>query len=137
MRILIVDDEFVSRQKAMKILSSIGECDIAVDGQEAVNAFKEAHQSGEPYTLITMDINMPDMSGLDALKVMREWEEGNTVKFDLCAKVLMLTATSDTKTIFTSFREGCEAYLVKPFNKKTLYEALDKLEIKEVNKISL
>lgn len=74
MRILIVDDE-LSRKKAQRILSQHGQCDIAINGTEALDAFRLAHEEGKPYDLITMDILMPDIDGIEALKGIREWEE--------------------------------------------------------------
>ncbi|GAF79962.1 unnamed protein product [marine sediment metagenome] len=63
MRGLIVDDEFVSRKKAQRIMSQYGECDIATNGTETLEAFRLAHDEGRPYDLITMDILIPDMDG--------------------------------------------------------------------------
>jgi len=76
MRVLIVDDEFVSRKKAQRIMSQYGECDIATNGTETLEAFRFAHDEGKPYALIIMDILMPDMDGSEATKAIRNLECG-------------------------------------------------------------
>lgn len=74
MKILIVDDEFVSRKKAQKIMSQYGECDTTINGTKALEAFKLAHEERDPYDLITMDIMMPDMDGIETPKRIRVWK---------------------------------------------------------------
>ena len=80
MRILIVEDEFITRKIVQSILSSYGECDIAVDGEEAVQAFTMAWESNKPYDLICMDILMPNKDGHQALKEIREKEAQRGIK---------------------------------------------------------
>ncbi|MCP4600937.1 MAG: response regulator [Proteobacteria bacterium] len=127
MKILIVDDEIVSRLKAQKILSGYGECSVAVNGKEAIEAFSLSHKDGEPYDLITMDIEMPDMDGIEALKIIREMEESQNILLGDGAKVVMLTGTSASQSILSSFNKGCEAYIVKPFDKEKINEKLVEL----------
>ncbi|MBW1766587.1 MAG: response regulator [Deltaproteobacteria bacterium] len=129
-KILIVDDEFVSRKTAQKILSQYGECDSAMNGIEALEAFKLAHEEGRPYDLITMDILMPDMDGIEALTRMREWEESKNIQLGKGVKLVMVTATNTSDSVLSSFNEGCEAYLVKPFNKEDLTKAMSELGLK-------
>lgn len=57
MRILIVDDNFTNRYLMDKILSKYGKCDIAVNGQEALEAFKLAMDEGSLYDLICLDLS--------------------------------------------------------------------------------
>jgi two-component system chemotaxis response regulator CheY len=127
MKILIADDEFVSRKKAQKILSQYGECDITINGSEALEAFLQAQEENEPYDLVTMDIIMPDMDGIEALKRIREWEESHNIQVGKGVKVVMLTASNASDSVLSSFNEGCEAYIVKPFNKEKLDNALGEL----------
>lgn len=132
MKILIVDDEFVSRKKAQKILSTYGECDIAFNGEEALEAFRMAHEEGHPYNLVTMDIQMPDMDGIEALKEIRAWEESRDIQLGNGVKVVMLTASMASDSILSSFKEGCESYVVKPFDKVKLAETLSQFGFSEM-----
>ena len=128
MKILIVDDEYVSREKAVAILSQYGDCSTATSGKDALLAFNLAHDEGQPFDLMTLDISMPDMDGLSVLHLIRRGEQARKISLGRGLKVIMLTASQDSKTIMTSFREGCEAYLVKPFNKESVLGALKELE---------
>ena len=74
MRILIAEDDLISRTIMKKYLSHFGECDVAVDGDEAVNLFRIATAEGRPYSLVTLDIMMPKLSGQNVLKSIREIE---------------------------------------------------------------
>ncbi len=127
MRILIADDEFVSRKKAQKILSQYGECDVACNGAEALEAFLHASQEKQPYDAITMDIQMPEKDGIETLKEIRKWEEANDIPIGTGVKIVMLTASNASRAILDSFKEGCESFIVKPFDKKKLITALEDL----------
>jgi two-component system chemotaxis response regulator CheY len=63
MRTLIVEDDFTSRLLLQSFLSVYGECHIAVNGREAVAAFRAAQERPQAYDLICMDIMMPEMDG--------------------------------------------------------------------------
>lgn len=136
MRILIVDDEFVSRMKMQKLVAPYGSYDFAVNGKEAILAYKCAIHEGHPYDLITMDISMPDFSGIEVLQKIRRLEEEANIRFGHGTKVLMVTAANDAAAVMASYREGCEAYICKPFNKEQVLEALDLLQLNQVNEDS-
>ena len=127
MKILIVDDELVSRLKAQKILSGHGECNVAVNGKEAIEAFDLASKDEKPYDLITMDIEMPDMNGIEALKLIREREESRSIQLGDGVKIVMLTGTKSSQSVLSSFNKGCEAYVVKPFDKEKINSKLEEL----------
>ncbi len=129
MRILITEDDLVSRMILIGNLSRFGTCDVAVDGEEAVQAVKLALQQGNPYELICMDIMMPRMDGQQALKAIRELETEHGVTAGLGAKIIMTTALSDYKNVSKAFRSECDAYLIKPIEKKKLLETLEELEL--------
>lgn len=67
MKILLAEDDFVTRKFMVGFLSKYGECDVTVDGMEAVDAFMMALEDGEPYDLVCLDIMMPVMDGYQAL----------------------------------------------------------------------
>ncbi|MFW6242306.1 MAG: response regulator, partial [Thermodesulfobacteriota bacterium] len=71
MKILVVEDDFISRRILKEILTEHGDCDVVVDGDEAVQAFRLAREEGAPYQLICMDIMMPNKDGHEALQEIR------------------------------------------------------------------
>ncbi|HPY37169.1 MAG TPA: response regulator, partial [Clostridia bacterium] len=109
MRILIAEDDFVSRSFLNKLLSKYGECDIVVDGVETLDAFLMALKENDPYKLICLDIMMPKADGVKALKAIRELEEQYEVKEEDRAKIIMITALAEAQIVQTAFEYGCEA----------------------------
>lgn len=125
MKILIVEDDFISRRILKEILAQFGNCDVAVDGQEAIQAFELAHEEKAPYDLICLDIMMPNMDGHEALKQIREFEKANGLQGSGEVKVIMVTALDDPKTVFKAYyRGGATSYIVKPIDKEKLIEEL-------------
>lgn len=132
MRILIVDDEYVSQIKLQTLLKDRGECDTASNGAEALECLKEAYEFGRPYGLVTMDISMPDMNGHEVIQELRTWESTHRdITEGREAKVLMITATKHPKDVLSSFSEGAEWYLVKPITPESLQEALKEINLIE------
>jgi len=124
LKILVVEDDFTSRKVMCGMLNPYGDCDIAVNGKEAVRAFKEALDHGKKYDLICLDIMMPEMDGQDALKEIRRIERERNIIGSDSVKIIMTTALSDSKSLMHAFREQCEAYIVKPIRKEKLLEQL-------------
>ena len=125
MRTLVAEDEFTSRKLLQTILSGYGDCDIAIDGEEAIEAFTSASERGEPYDLICMDIMMPKLDGHEALARIRDIEKERAVPAGRTAKVIMTTALGDPKNVVRAlYREGAGSYLVKPIAKQKLLEEL-------------
>lgn len=127
MQILIVDDDISSRKILQKYLSSYGDCDIAVDGKEALRIFENALKRNESYDLVCLDIMMPEVDGQEALKEIRRIEAEKGILGLDCAKVIMTTALSDFSNIKIAFRAQCEAYLIKPIEKQKLVKTLKEL----------
>lgn len=124
MRILIVEDDLGSRKLLQNILAPYGECDIAVDGEEALEAFKLAWKEQSPYDLIFMDIMMPKVNGHEALRSIRTYETQMGIEQDREVKVVMTTVLEDSKNVMTAlYKGGAIAYIVKPIDKqKFLFE---------------
>lgn len=127
MKILITDDDFTSRLLLQKFLSSYGEVHIAVNGKEALEAIQVAIEKREHYSLICLDIMMPEMDGQDALQLIRKLEEHNGIDFSGRAKIIMTTALNDMKNVCHAFQGLCDAYLVKPIEKAKLLHTLQDL----------
>ncbi len=129
MKTLIVEDDFVSRRLLQVILTPYGPCDIAVNGTEAIEAFRLAWQEKNPYQLICLDIMMPELSGQEVLKAIRDIERELAIDWEDGAKVIMTTALHDNDNIKQAFQEQCEAYLVKPIERKKLLQQLRELQL--------
>jgi two-component system chemotaxis response regulator CheY len=74
MKSLVVEDEFVARCILQRFLARYGECDVAVDGDEAIDAVTQAMESSTVYDLICLDIGLPKQNGQDVLQRVRELE---------------------------------------------------------------
>lgn len=127
MKILIAEDDFASRKAMQNFLSKYGECDITVDGIEAVQAFKMGIEDDEPYELVCLDIMMPEMDGYVALEQMRKIEEEMQIPEDKRAKIIMTTALGEGRNVKKAFELGCEAYAGKPIDQEKLVNVMVKL----------
>lgn len=129
MKILIVEDDLSSRKVLQQFLAPYGQCDVAVDGIEAIDAFLMAWDDGNPYELILLDIMMPRLDGIKALKIIREMEKDKNVTEDNKSIIIMTTALNDKKSVNQAFELGCQAYAAKPINRQKLTEVMNKLGI--------
>ncbi|MBC7958364.1 MAG: response regulator [Vallitaleaceae bacterium] len=131
MRILIAEDDLVSRKFLNKVLCKYGECDLVVDGIEAIDAFMMASSDKHPYRLICLDIMMPKVDGVKVLKTIRDLESQNNLPAEQRSKIIMTTALGETEVVQTAFQYGCEAYASKPINTTKLIEVMEKLGLIE------
>jgi two-component system chemotaxis response regulator CheY len=130
MKVLIVEDDFISRKLLVKMLGHYGECDVAVNGMEAIEAFTLALDSSSPYDLICMDIMMPHIDGQQALKEIRNIEKERGITPANEVKVIMTTALDDPKTVVESlYKGGAASYVVKPIDRKKLMDEVRKLNL--------
>ncbi|MBG0776050.1 MAG: response regulator [Desulfovibrionaceae bacterium] len=128
MRVLIVEDDFTSRKLLQTILSPFGECDIAVNGKEAVDAFEASAIAGRPYDLVCMDIMMPEMDGQEALKQIRAVERKHGVPGQEEVKVVMTTALDDPKNVVEAYyKGGATSYIPKPIDRQLFVHLLKNL----------
>jgi two-component system chemotaxis response regulator CheY len=116
LRILLVEDDFASRLLLQSALSSLGDCHIAVNGREAVEAAHAALELGQPYGFICMDIMMPIMDGREAVRQIREMENARGILSTNGAKIFMTTTIDDIEEVSRCFAELCDAYLLKPID---------------------
>ena len=99
MKILIVEDDFVSRQLINKLLTPLGEVDCAANGNEAFTAVKMAIDNNQPYDLICLDIMMPEVDGIMVLKKIRQLEAQLGLNPETRSKIIMTSAVSDKKFV--------------------------------------
>jgi two-component system chemotaxis response regulator CheY len=114
-KILIVDDAEFLRVRISKMLSGEGhEIIEAENGLMALNSYKSANPD-----LVLMDITMPEMDGLTALKEIRA--------YDPKAKVVMLTALGQESVVLEAIKSGARDFMVKPFERERVMSAISKL----------
>ena len=127
MRILIAEDDLASRKFLFKFMSQYGECDLVVDGLEALDAFLMSVKENNPYDLVCLDIMLPKVDGVKVLKAIRDLENQNGVSLEKRTKIIMTTALAETQLVKDAFEIGCEAYAAKPIDVEKLANVLDKL----------
>ena len=112
MRILLVDDSNTIRRIQKNTLEKLGFSDI-VEAQDGADAVGKLSMMGK-FDLVLMDWNMPNMTGIEALK---------KIKADPAIKgtpVIMVTSESEKKKIVEAIQSGAASYVIKPFEADTL-----------------
>ncbi|HET7615358.1 MAG TPA: response regulator [Bacillales bacterium] len=114
-KILIVDDAAFMRMMVKDILTKNGFeiAGEANDGAEAIEKYKETSPD-----LVTLDITMPEMDGLTALKEIK--------KIDSDAKVIMCSAMGQQAMVIDAIQAGAKDFIVKPFQAERVVEAIKK-----------
>lgn len=115
-KILIVDDSRTSRKVLRNVLESNGHEIVgeAKDGEEGV----ELYSSLKP-DIVTMDITMPVLDGIEALKNIRN--------VDSKAKVIMVTAAGQKTKMLEAIKYGATEFLTKPFEPEQITETISKV----------
>ncbi len=114
-KVLVVDDAQFMRMKATKLLSAKGyEVVEASTGAEAVESYKT-----EKPDAVLLDITMPDMDGLQALKEIK--------KYDPNANVAMVTAMGQQSIVMEALKAGAKDFVVKPFDADRVMAAIEKI----------
>jgi two-component system chemotaxis response regulator CheY len=129
MNVLILEDNFICRVALQKLLSPYGECHVAAQGHEAVEAFEMALNAGQSYDLVCLDILMPGLDGRGALKAMRAAERKQGIFSSHGAKIVMVTGLDDMKHVMAAYAELCDGYLVKPVTRENLIKMLNDLKL--------
>jgi putative two-component system response regulator len=118
MKILIVDDELVSREKLYKYVTDLGYTTfVAHDGQKGFEIWK----TERPHIVIT-DWLMPEMTGIELLAHIRK-EEG-----DLLTYVIVITGKGELKEMASALEHGADDFIIKPFHKAELKARINAAE---------
>ncbi|MBF0201145.1 MAG: HDOD domain-containing protein [Desulfamplus sp.] len=129
-KILIVEDEPVSRTKIAKMLDDVGTLELFEAGKDALEAFIKAFEAKSPFNFLILDVSMPEMDGIELLKKIRKFEKQSLVPRESASKIVMLTSYSDKKTVIACHAAGCDDYAVKPFKKDVIIKKMEKLGFK-------
>ncbi len=127
MRIMVVEDELVSRQKLSYNLKVYGIVNDFEDGESALIAFEKACIEKNYYSLVTLDIGMPKMGGLVVLNKMRAIEDEMNLSPENRAKIVMVTSHDDEMSIKFALSQKCDDYIIKPFEKSIIQERLERI----------
>lgn len=114
--VLIVDDSRTSRRMLRNILESSGHVVVgeAANGQEGVQQF----QALKP-ELVTLDITMPIVDGIEALKMIRAFSKD--------VKIVMVTAAGQKNKMIECIKEGADEFLTKPFEANEISDVISRL----------
>ena len=126
-KILIAEDDLVSRKFISKILSEYGDCDMVSDGMEAIEAYMSSLKEKDYYDLICLDIMMPKVDGVQVLKIIRGIEKTNNIDDIKKSKIIMTTALGDTAMVKTALEYDCDAYASKPIDVNKFTEVLSNI----------
>jgi two-component system chemotaxis response regulator CheY len=129
MKILVAEDDFVSRLLMKEYLHDYGSVHLAVTGREAVTLASAALAAGEPFDLICLDIMMPEMDGQQALQEIRATEATIAGGQGKRSKIVMTTALAERKAMLQAFQSQCDGYLVKPFDRASVAATLAEIGI--------
>lgn len=112
-RVLIVDDAAIARFSLRKILEKHGHTIVgeAENGLNAVKKFMEVRPD-----LVTMDITMPELDGIGAVKEIRALDEK--------AQIIMVSAMGQQTMVIDAIQAGAKGFVVKPFNEEVVIGAL-------------
>ncbi|MBR4169758.1 MAG: response regulator [Lachnospiraceae bacterium] len=115
-KILLVDDSRTSRRMLKEIIEGAGHEIIgeAENGEEGYLKFKELRPD-----LVTLDITMPKMDGLEALKLIHKEDEN--------AKVIMITAAGQKEKMMQAIKEGAAEFITKPYEAEEVAKLIDKV----------
>lgn len=116
MRVLVVDDAMFMRN-SLKIMLEKNQIEVvgmAENGVQAVNQYKALRPD-----VVTMDITMPEMDGLEALRAIRE--------FDRDAKIVMISAVGKEDAVREAIIGGAKNFIVKPFQEEKVIAVMSKL----------
>lgn len=113
LKVLLVDDSLIIRKKIATILEKLGHEAVfdAKNAQEGIDAYNRYKPD-----LVTMDITMPDMDGIEAVK--------RIIKDNHDAKIIMVTSHGQEDMVIKSIQAGAVGYMLKPITEEKLAQAI-------------
>jgi CheY-like chemotaxis protein len=119
LRVLLAEDNKINQRVAGRFLERLGHrVTVANDGREAVERYRQ-----EPFDLVLMDVQMPEMDGFEAVSAIREMERGT----GLHTPIVALTAHAMSGDRERCLAAGMDGYLTKPVRLASLVAAIDEV----------
>jgi two-component system, chemotaxis family, chemotaxis protein CheY len=132
LKVLIVEDDAISRKMIEMLMKPLAnKYDLAKDGLIAMDFFNKAVENGDKYDLVLLDIMLPEMDGQTLLQEFRKKEKQEGILGNKSCKIIMVSALSDAANIMEAFKNQCDGYLTKPYDKNSLIKELKKLDLIE------
>jgi len=123
--VLVAEDNEINALLIRSLLSRLGhQVVIATNGAAALESWLAAKSAGTPYDLVLMDVQMPELDGIEAAKHIREREAGEPGRR---TPILALTANALVEHRYACFEAGMDGFLIKPIDREKLVEALAEL----------
>jgi CheY-like chemotaxis protein len=120
--ILVAEDNEINALLMRSLLSRLGHhAVITTNGEEALESWLSAKSAGSPYDLVLMDIQMPQLNGIETTKRMRNLESGLPGRR---TPILALTANTLVEDRYACFEAGMDGFLIKPLDREKLAEAI-------------
>lgn len=115
-KVLVVDDSAIMRKNLRKLFDELGHTVVgeATNGSNAVTQYIKCKPE-----LVTMDITMPIVNGIDCIKKI--------IEIDNNAKIIVVSAVNQTKLVYDAIKNGAKHYLIKPITKENLSKVLEKV----------
>ena len=127
MKVLISDDDADVRRMLEALIGQYGECEQVDDGRRCFHKFCEALKSEEAFDLICMDLNMPSMNGIEAIRKIREIETTLGVLPDRKVIIIVISGYEEDGAVANAKQAGAEAYIPKPHLTRLLEPTLKRL----------
>ncbi len=120
--ILVAEDNEINALLMRSLLTRLGHhAVITTNGEEALESWLAAKSAGAPYDLVLMDIQMPQLDGVETTKRIRSREAGQPGRR---TPILALTANTLVEDRYACFEAGMDGFLIKPLDREKLAEAL-------------
>jgi len=119
MKVLLIDDSTTMRKIQRRALSALGieNVEEASNGREGVDKL-QAENYG--YNIVLLDMNMPEMGGMEVLKTVRADPKSNNIP------IIMCTSVADKEQVMEAIKSGASNYVVKPFTPEDLQKKISK-----------
>lgn len=113
-RVLIVDDSIIMRRNIENVLKEAGYDVVgqAINGKQAIEMYEKLKPD-----LVTMDISMPLMNGIDAVSEI--------IKIDANAKIVMISAHNQKQMVFEAIKNGAKHYILKPIEVENVVKVIN------------
>ncbi len=120
--ILVAEDNEINALLMRSLLGRLGHrAVITTNGEEALESWQAAKSAGAPYDLVLMDIQMPQLDGIETTRRIRGFEAGQSGR---PTPILALTANTLVEDRYACFEAGMDGFLIKPLDREKLTEAL-------------